>query len=370
MNAWFALPIGVALAAGAAPAQVPGAKSRPSAGQLLVDRLRNGDPRGRAMGELLSLRGEAARDAAKRLAGALDFRHRDQAREFLLALEEMGPAATGALDLLWTKAKAAKPEEARQIYHAITGISRFMPTHVERATCANRAKKQLHALMVRPLDEGGNDRARKLAAESWFRSVQLSMGNKLSLNVHTQIGQLETLLRNKYHYAYMREWAAMFLGLQGKAASGSAKELARILTTEPWRPGVSTGAAGIRIRYSCGPRSHRRIALALSRIQEQGPLARQAHAYLLLHGMNHERWAALAHLRKAQVADEPVLAALAKVSADGATTLRLRCEAVTTLGMFGGAARKHTDLLGKLAKSTTKRLANIAKAALRSIGKD
>ncbi len=166
------------------------------------------------------------------------------------------------------------------------------------------------------------------------------------------------------------EAAARLLSRRDEKAKAAAPELLGLLRKPAKRQTVSTYFNNNRISYQSGPVNNRWYAVALTAVAPGTEDALEGHGYLALHGNPLEMDQAIDALRRdAHKAGRAVTHLVNVLGGDAPRKFSAseRAEVITTLGIVGPRAAAAASVLKKIAAGSDKRLAALARAALRSV---
>ncbi len=193
-------------------------------------------------------------------------------------------------------------------------------------------------------------------------------------DVDQLIAQLE---RRGDSWVYRHDASARLLARRGPDAAKAVPALLGCLRLPVFRRERTCllGHEAQHISCPTGPPDNRRFALAIVRLQPDGPMALEAYGYLVRHGNARQRRDAEEAIRlRVDDAAAAVAHLVATLQGDDAAPLggAERAELVTTLGLIGPAAAGAATLLREYAAGADARLAAVAAVALARIvpGKD
>lgn len=332
----------------------------------LLARLGADDTRGAAFARLLEL-GAVAVPALTNAIGAADPAAEPKRFEHLLLLaEELGPGSASTLEVLRSQADLAEGRMQWRILWCIVSVAPFAG-----AAGSEPLRDAQFRFRNGMKDENADMAARERDAQGWWRALQTGPWRGVALNSEVAPARfLVELESDRSITGRRRELAAVLLSYAPDRSHEETRRGIELLSARLERPCRRTSASSGGVRFDAGPKTHRRFAASLLRLEPERDVALRAHTYLLRHGLRHEQWRALQELRNAQVAVKGYQSALRELAENESTARDLRLECVTTLGMLPELG--HGTVLGlrRWAKSEDPQLAVRARAALRSVGQD
>lgn len=336
--------------------------------EALLRELGTADPRGRAYQRLLRLGPAAAAAVRASLAADQQLQADARLRSALSLLADLGPQAESCMPALWERVEKTSGETRRLLIECILDIAPHLGA--AGAPELQRARGVLSPLMQDARDEA----LQKRTASSWFRAVQLGVVNSRSCHSGLEAGQLLEEMTHFKSYPYRRGMAADLFSRCADRSEAQDKLAISLILAQLDRPierrRISTSTGATSIAYVCGPRSHRRWALALLRLSPGQDARLAAQGYLLGHGRTHERLRALEILRGHPAGLPELERTLAEIAGQEEHSMTLRNEVVTTLGMLDQLGPSTLQVLRELRSSSHRGLAARVEAALRKRGQD
>lgn len=334
----------------------------------LIAQLGPDDVRAAAFSRLLGM-GEVALPALMdAIAGTDVWAERERFADVLVLSAELTGSAETILEALWDRTRLIDGEALQRTLAAIVDLAPFVG-----ADAVHYLYRAQIMASERMNDDGLEAAVRERFAETAVRAMSLrrEKGETKGLpHAGRSARELIDILESgtSFRPYDVEAAAALYARSDGRTPALDAlaiKALAARLRTDCLRAQIKLGTTWVW----CGPRSHRRIAASLLRLDPEPAIAQRAHVYLLEHGRRHERWRALDELRKVKSEVSGYERALRLAVADATTPPDLRLEAATSLGMLPRLGSSTNAALRQLARSDDRALAEGAQAALQAVAR-
>ncbi|MCA8965958.1 MAG: hypothetical protein H6838_18765 [Planctomycetes bacterium] len=304
-------------------------------------------------------------DAVRRLIAAVPAAEPVAAATWLAAVRDLAHHAGFCYDTL-AAMEVEAPEVRAELFITRAAVMPFLDAAAIPEALSNLGGAGME---IGRLDD---DALRLRLAWSILQASEYARGETVlgrDADVDQLIAQLE---RRGDSWVYRHDATAQLLARRGADAAKAVPALLGCLRLPVFRSKRTCllGQEAQHISCPTGPPDNRRCALAIVRIQPDGPAALEAYGYLVRHGSTRQRRDAEEAIRiRVDGAAAAVPHLVATLQGDDAAPLEAaeRVELVTTLGLIGPAAAGAATLLREYAGGADARLAAVAAVALARI---